>query len=94
MFGTWESIADLRMFESVQHCWTKKIDGLADMSYANCLSRLKLFSNYARFVRSKLIKYYKAFADDFVGNGVGLSRMFTAAPDARTHGHGLKPHPP
>lgn len=62
------------------------------MSCANRLSILNLFSIYGRLARSDLIKYHKALSVVYAENGVnmGISRMFTAALDTCTRGHGLK----
>lgn len=56
------------------------------------LVKIEFVSIYGRLVKSDFIKYYKAFDEDFVD--VGLSRMFTEAPNAQTCEHGLKLHPP
>jgi hypothetical protein len=82
-----EYIGNLRMLESVQRRWTKKIEGFSDLTYAHRLERLDLFSVFGRLVRSDLIKYWKSLRSD---EDVGLAGLFDVVQDGRTRGHPLK----
>ena len=52
-------VGDARKLESVQRRWTKRIDSLGEMSYAERLHKLELFSVQGRLLRSDLIQYWK-----------------------------------
>ena len=76
-------IGDLKLLESVQRRWTKQIDGFADLTYAERLSRLNLFSIKGRLLRADLIMVWK------VMNGLcpHLSSLFVRLEHGRTRGH-------
>ena len=89
-FGSvlWNSgyIGDLHLLESVQRRWTKKIVGFADLTYAERLLRLNLFSIKGRLLRADLIMVWK------VMNGLcpHLSSLFERSEYGRTRGHSKK----
>ena len=85
-------LGDSVLLESVQRRWTKHIDGLRDLEYADRLERLNLYSVKGRLLRADLIKYYKIFHDLSPISPVDL---FILSPVSRTRGHRfkiLKPH--
>ena len=52
---------DIRKLERVQRRWTKQIEGFQEMSYAERLKELDLYSVQGRFIRADLIQYWKIF---------------------------------
>ena len=54
-------IEDMKLLESIQRRWTKAIDGLSELSYAERLAHLDLFSVQGRLVRADLILCWKIF---------------------------------
>ena len=54
-------IEDLRKLEKIQRHWTKQIEGLSSLSYADRLQSLKLYSIQGRLLRADLIQYWKIF---------------------------------
>ena len=58
--------------------------GLSELSYAERLRALNLFSIRGRFLRSDLIKYWKILCS--YGGGCDLSGMFRRS-NSRTRGH-------
>ena len=52
---------DLKLLESVQRRWTKRIDGLRSLSYDDRLRALNLYSAQGRLLRADLIQYWKIF---------------------------------
>ena len=79
-------LGDLRMLESVQRKWTKKVEGFADLPYSERLSRLNLFSIKGRLLRADLIQVWKIMS----GASPQLSGLFLRANQGRTRGHSLK----
>lgn len=82
-------VEDARKLERVQRRWTKRINGLGDLSYAERLSELGLYSVQGRLVRADLIQYWK------VCNGhscITPEYMFCQARNLVTRGHSLKIH--
>ena len=80
-------VEDARKLEQVQRRWTKRIDNLGEMKYAERLCKLDLFSVQGRLLRSDLIQYWK------VMNGrcsIPVDSMFTQLQNAPTRGHKLK----
>lgn len=80
-------VEDARKLERVQRRWTKRIDNLAELSYAERLHELDLFSIQGRLLRSDLIQYWKVI------NGhcsITADSMFTQPPSCPTRGHKLK----
>ena len=79
-------LGDLRMLESVQRRWTKKVVGFADLPYSERLARLNLFSIKGRLLRADLIQVWKILS----GLSPQLSGLFSRATLCRTRGHSLK----
>ncbi len=79
-------ISDLQLLESVQRSWTKKIVGFSDLSYADRLSRLDLFSIKASLLRSDMIMVWKILN----GQCFHLSDLFIRRIVAGTRGHSKK----
>ena len=79
---------DVRLLESVQRRWTKKIEGLQDLDYGSRLKALNLFSVQGRLLRADLIQYWKIL------NGKSVIKpddLFLLSPAySRTRGHRLK----
>ena len=51
----------LHKLEKIQRNWTKHIEGLSSLSYADRLQSLKLYSIQGRLLRADLIQYWKIF---------------------------------
>ena len=80
-------VGDLRKLERVQRRWTKRIEGLRDLSYAERLGELGLYSVQGRLTRADLIQYWKIFH----GNSCITARsMFAQSQTLVTRGHSLK----
>ena len=79
-------LGELRMLESVQRRWTKKVEGFADLPYSERLSRLKLFSIKGRLLRADLIQVWKILS----GLSPQLNGIFSRADFSRKRGHNLK----
>lgn len=80
---------DLQKLERVQRSWTKKIDNLRDLSYAERLRELELYSVQGRLLRADLIQIWKIF------NGISCTEpenFFTQPPRGGTRGHRFKIH--
>lgn len=78
---------DLRLLESVQRRWTKQVQGMAHLNYAERLQRLQLHSIRGRLLRQDLIYCYKVF------NGLTAVRpedLFVRSPSVATRGHKFK----
>ena len=80
-------LGDLRLLESVQRRWTKCIDGLVDLSHADRLKSLNLYSVQGRLLRADLIKYWKIFHNQ---SAISPSDLFTVSPITNTRGHRFK----
>ena len=67
--GVWHVgyAGDVILLESVQRRWTKKMEGLSNLSYGERLRALNLFSIQDRLLRSDLIKYWKIICGDSAG---------------------------
>ena len=79
-------VGDLRMLESVQRRWTKKVVGFADLPYSTRLSLLNLFSIKGRLLRSDLILVWKILS----GFSPSLGNLFELVGNDRTRGHSRK----
>ena len=79
-------MGDTRSLESVQRRWTKKITGLRDLSYAQRLRRLDLFSVQGRLLRADLIQVWKIFNRDCA---LEPTQLFLRA-NFNRRGHSLK----
>ena len=78
---------DLHMLESIQRRWTRNVSGLQNVSYAERLDRLNLYSIKGRLLRSDLIKYWKIFHGKCI---IHPDQLFAPARDVRTRGHSFK----
>ena len=94
--GIWSSIwhtgyvEDTRILEKVQRRWTKRIDGLDSLSYADRLQSLNLYSVQGRLLHADLIQCWKIF------NGrscIEPNELFCLPPQTRTRGHRHKIFP-
>ena len=83
-------LGDLRMLESVQRRWTRRVEGFADLPYSERLSRLKLFSIKGRLLRADLIQVWKILS----GLSPQLDSLFSRVGLSRTRGHSLKIYVP
>ena len=52
---------DLRVLESVQRRWTKRVDGLANLDYESRLRALNQYYVQGRLLRADLVQYWKIF---------------------------------
>ena len=78
---------DLRLLENIQRRWTKCIDGLNSLSYADRLQALKLYSVQGRLLRADLIQCWKLFHGE---SCISADDLFCLAPGNRTRGHCFK----
>ena len=85
----WNSgyIHNLKLLEQVQRRFTKHIDGLKHLSYAERLATLNLFSVKGRLLSSDLIKCWKIFHKQ---SSLKYSDFFTLAPLSYLRGHSFK----
>ena len=77
-------VNDTRLLEKVQRQWTKQIEGLSDLSYADRLKFLNLYSVQGRLLRADLLQYWKIL------NGLSsivLTYIFQLSPETRTRGY-------
>ena len=80
-------IGDLRLLESVQRRWTKRVSGLGSLDYRSRLKVLNQYSIQGRLLRADLIQYWKLFHGKC---SIHASDMFTSAPRSGTRGHRFK----
>lgn len=80
-------LTDLSLLEKVQRRWTKHISGLEELSYADRLQSLNLFSIQGRLLRADLIQYWKVINEK---SCIRPDRLFALADHSRTRGHTLK----
>lgn len=78
---------DLKLLESTQRRWTKYITGLSDLSYADRLRALNLYSVRGRLIRADLIKCWKIFHNQ---SSLTPHDIFTLSPITHTRGHRFK----
>ena len=81
-------VGDVPLLESIQRSWTKKIDGMHNLSYGERLRSLQLFSIKGRHLRSDLIKHWMIFCCDLAR--FDLSVLFQRSREERTRGHRFK----
>ena len=84
-------VEDARKLERVQRRWTKRIESLSEMSYAERLHTLGLYSVQGRLTRADLIQLWK------IVNGhscITPDPLFTMSQNRVTRGHSLKIHVP
>lgn len=82
-----EYVGDLKLLESTQRSWTKRIQGMENLSYGQRLEYLNLYSVKGRILRADIIKYWKIF------HNLSILRpqdLFINAPDVGTRGHNFK----
>ena len=85
-------LGDGELLESVQRRWTKHIDGMRNLDYADRLRQLNLYSVKGRLLRADLIKYFKIF--NYL-SPISPADLFILSPASLTRGHRfkiLKPH--
>ena len=80
-------IGDVKKLESVQRRWTKEVDGCAELSYAERIKHLNLFSVWGRMLRTDLIKLWKIFNSVV---DVGLLAILERQSHSATRGHRFK----
>lgn len=80
-------LGQTKLLESVQRRWTKQITGLSDLSYAERLTVLGLYSVKGRLLRHDLIYCYRIFHDLSI---ISPTDLFTMAPTVATRGHRFK----
>ena len=74
----------MRALENVQRRWTKRIDGMSSLSYADRLRSLNLSSVQGRLMRADLLQRWRIF------NGkscIAPEELFDRPPQGRTRGH-------
>ena len=80
-------LGDLRMIESVQRRWTKRIAGMSNLDYQSRLRALNLYSAQGRLVRADMVQCWKVFHGKCA---VTPSDLFVLAPQSGTRGHRYK----
>ena len=80
-------VQDLKMLENVQRRWTKRIDGMGSLSYAERLRILNLYSIQGRLLRADLIMCWKVFHDQ---SCISPADLFQQPHQSRTRGHRYK----
>ena len=83
-------VQDLKVLESIQRRWTKRISGLGSLSYRERLRTLKLYSIQGRLLRADLIQYWKIFNNK---SCISPAELFLRPPQTRTRGHSHKIFP-
>ena len=84
-------VQDLKLLENVQRRWTKRIDGMATLSYGDRLRSLNLYSIQGRLLRADLIQCWKIVNDH---SCISPADLFQQLPQGRTRGHSHKIFPP
>ena len=77
-------ITDLKLLVSVQRQWTRRIQGLENMLYAQRLVNLDMYSVEGRLLRADLIKIFHGLSQ------INPTDLFTLAPPTGTSGHCFK----
>ena len=80
-------VNDMRLLEKVQRRWTKQIEGLSALSYADRLKFLNLYSVQGRLLRADLLQYWKILNGR---SSIVPTDIFQLSPETRTRGHRLK----
>ena len=80
-------LGDLRLLESVQRRWTKRVSGLGSLDYGSRLRTLNQYSIQGRLLRADLIQYWKVFHKKCA---IDASDMFAPSPRSTTRGHRYK----
>ena len=76
-------VQDLRLLERVQRRWTKRIDGMATLSYGERLQALNLYSVQGRLLRAD-IQHWKILNNQ---SCISPNDLFQRAQLGRTRGH-------
>ena len=84
-------VQDLRALEKVQRRWTKQIDGMHDLSYADRLRSLNLYSVQGRLVHAELLQCWKMFHGK---SCISPDELFDRLPQDQTRGHCYKKFQP
>lgn len=80
-------VTDLRVLESVQRRWTKRVAGMSGLDYRTRLQSLNQFSVQGRLLRSDMIQCWKIFHGKC---SITPDSLFTMAPPSGTRGHRFK----
>ena len=80
-------VTDLRVLESVQRRWTKRVAGMSSLDYGTRLRSLNQFSVQGRLLRSDMIQCWKIFHGKC---SLVPTSLFTMAPQSGTRGHRFK----
>lgn len=80
-------VGDLRLLESVQRRWTKRVEHMENLDYRSRLESLRQFSVTGRLRRSEMIQCWKIFHEK---SPIKPHDLFTLAPQAGTRGHSFK----
>ena len=83
-------VQDLKLLESVQRRWTKRISGMQSLSYGDRLRALNLYSVQGRLLRADLIQCWKIFHGKSI---INPDDLFLQPPQSRTRGHCYKIFP-
>lgn len=80
-------LGDLRLLESVQRRWTKRVSGLSSLDYRSRLRALEQYSVQGRLLRADLIQCWKIFHAQCT---IDPTALFALAPRTGTRGHRFK----
>ena len=80
-------VEDLTRLEAVQRRWTKRIDGLSELSYAGRLEYLNLFSVRGRLWRADMIQCWRIFHGQ---SPIAPEDIFVFSVPSFTRGHCFK----
>ena len=80
-------VADIRVLESVQRRWTKRVTGMSDIDYRTRLQLLNQYSVQGRLLRGDLIQCWKLFHGKC---SIAPTDLFSLAPQTGTRGHRFK----
>ena len=80
-------VMDLRVLESVQRRWTKRVSGMSDLDYRTRLQILNQYSVQGRLLRGDMIQCWKMFHGKC---SIATTNLFTMTPQSGTRGHRFK----
>ena len=80
-------LGDARALEGVQRRWTREINEMDHLEYAQRLRQLNLYSVYGRLLRADISKCWKVFHSEV---DVDLCDLFVRASSLGTRGHTYK----
>ena len=78
---------DIRLLESVQRRWTKRVSNMSNLDYGSRLRALDQFSVHGRLLRADMIQCWKMFHEKC---SIPHADLFTLAPQSGTRGHRYK----